>query len=134
MSITHNFECAIHGQFEARVQGGITPPCPAGCDTFFVKLVFTQPPSIATERVRNATRLIKEAIDAAGLSDVDISPHTPGDSPADKNWKKAHHDIKAEVWDKGKLGEILGQFPKGENYIKGMGLGSSRPAFTKVKG
>jgi hypothetical protein len=97
-----------------------------------VKRVILTPPSIASERVRNATRIVKEAIDAQGLSDLDISPHTPGDSPADKNWKKYSRPIKAEVWDHAKLGDVLGSSMKGD--ARGMGLvGGQRAGFVKVK-
>jgi hypothetical protein len=83
MSITAEFECSWHGPWEARVQSGVIPQCPHGCSPDFVKRVFLTPPSIATERVKNATRIVKDAIDSMGLADLDISPSTPGNSPAD---------------------------------------------------
>jgi len=136
MSVTHDFNCGLHGEFTARVESGVTPMCPYGCSSEFVKLVFLTPPSIGTQRVRNASRMIKEALDAQGLTDCDISKSTPGSSPADKNWKRnSKNPIKAEVWSGDKLGGLVQSFPK-DNAIRDFGLGRSHgggATFTKVK-
>jgi hypothetical protein len=97
VSVTHNFECEAHGVFEARVEPGDIPKCPRGCSPYFVHLVFVTPPSIGTDRVRTATRLVREAADLQGLSDIDVSPSTPGDSVADKNFKKSGNPIRPQA-------------------------------------
>lgn len=81
--------------FEARVEAGTVPWCPYGCTPSFVQLVHITPPSISSERVRTATRLVREMADMQGLTDIDVSPSTPGDSVADKNFKRAGGKIQA---------------------------------------
>jgi phage protein D len=88
-----------------------------------VKLVFITPPSIAHDRVKNASRILKDAIDSMGLSDLDISPSTPGNSPAEKNHLKyANKDIRAEVWSGDKLKGLVNSFPAGSGLqLAGLG-------------
>lgn len=95
--ITHDFECRAHGAFQARVESGSIPRCPRGCGSAFVKLVFLTAPTIGSESVRAATRLVREAAEAQGLSDIDVSPSRPGDSVADRNWKKAKPAMEARA-------------------------------------
>jgi hypothetical protein len=97
--VTHNFECRAHGVFEAQVEAGTLPACPRGCSSYFVHLVFTVPPSIGTDRVRNASRLVREAADSQGLSDIDVSPSRPGDSVADRNFKRSGNPVRAQAVD-----------------------------------
>lgn len=97
--ITHDFECRAHGLFQARVAAGSIPPCPRGCTPYFVRLVYLQAPAIGTERVRTATRLVREVADSQGLSDIDVSPSRPGDSVADRNFKKAGNQVQARAVD-----------------------------------
>lgn len=97
--VTHNFECLAHGAFEKRVKPGTIPKCPKGCSPHFVRLVFLTAPSIATERVRTATRLVREMADSQGLSDIDVSPSRPGDSVADRNFKRSGNPIRAQAVD-----------------------------------
>lgn len=99
----HNFECAAHGVFEMRVQAGLTPYCPHGCSPGFVKLVHLTPPNIGSERVRTATKLVREMADLQGLSDIDTSPSRPGDSVADRNWKRSGHAVQAQAVPAGKF-------------------------------
>lgn len=94
MSVMHNFECVAHGVFEARVQGGVIPKCPYGCTEGFVKLVYLTPPNISSERVRTATKLVREMADLQGLSDIDTSPSRPGDSVADRNFKRSGNPVR----------------------------------------
>lgn len=105
--VTHDFECLAHGAFSARVESGTIPACPRGCSPHFVRLVFLSPPSIGSERVRTATRLVREAADSQGLSDIDVSPSRPGDSVADRNWKRSGNNIRAEAADFGKYMKAL---------------------------
>lgn len=107
MSVTHDFECRAHGTFEARVAAGDVPPCPQGCSPDFVRLVFKSAPNIGTDRVRTASRLVQEAADMQGLSDIDISPSTPGDSPADKNFKRSGNPIRPIAMPPGKYMSAL---------------------------
>lgn len=97
--VIHDFECVAHGPFERRVKPGTIPKCPVGCSPYFVRLVFKTAPSIGTERVRTATRLVRDVADAQGLSDIDVSPSTPGDSVADKNFKRSGNQLRAEAVD-----------------------------------
>jgi hypothetical protein len=107
MAVTHNFECAAHGAFEARVEGGEIPWCPRGCSPSFVQLVFLTPPNISSARVRVASQLVREMADIQGLSDIDTSPSRPGDSVADRNFKRSGNAVRAQA------------LPMG-NYIAGM--------------
>ena len=88
MGVLHNFECAAHGVFEARTVAGLIPRCPHGCSPGFVTLIYLQAPALGSERVRTATRLVREMADCQGLSDIDVSPSRPGDSVADRNFKR----------------------------------------------
>jgi hypothetical protein len=124
MSVNAEWSCAFHGDFEARVQAGVTPHCPCGCSPEFVERVFLTPPAISHDRVKNASRILKDAIDSMGLSDLDISPHTPGNSPAEKNHLKyASKEIKAEVWDAAKLKGLVSTFPS-DSGLALTGLGN----------
>lgn len=97
--ITHDFECRAHGFFQARVAAGTIAACPRGCTPYFVRLVFLQAPAVGTERVRTAARLIREVADSQGLSDIDVSPSRPGDSVADRNFKKSGNQLQARAVD-----------------------------------
>lgn len=97
--VTHDFECIAHGAFSQRVESGTIPSCPKGCSPHFVRLVFLSPPSIGSEKVRTATRLVREVADSQGLSDIDVSPSRPGDSVADRNFKRSGNDIRAQPAD-----------------------------------
>jgi hypothetical protein len=120
MAVTHSFECAAHGGFEARVAAGAIPSCPRGCSPYFVKLVFVSPPSIGSERVRTATRLIKEMAETQGLSDIDHSPSRPGVSVADRNWKKNNNKVTAFAG--GDLAKFLATAPH-DNVLNRAGFG-----------
>lgn len=89
MSVLHNFECQAHGVFEARIEEGVIPWCPQGCSPGFVALVFLKPPLISNERFRVANKLVREMAEMQGLTDIDVSPSSPGDSVADKNFRRA---------------------------------------------
>ena len=121
MSVTHSFECAAHGPFDARVTQGEIPTCPRGCSPYFVRLVFLKPPAIASERVRTATRLVREMADAQGLSDIDTSPSRPGDSVAERNWKKAHPGAPA-AFAGANLNKFLSNVPN-DNVLNRAGFG-----------
>lgn len=88
MGVLHNYECAAHGTFEATVEVGEVPWCPHGCSPGFVQLVFLKPPLVSNERYRVANKLVREMAEIQGLSDIDVSPSSPGDSVADKNFKR----------------------------------------------
>jgi hypothetical protein len=97
MSVLQDFECVAHGVFEARVQAGCIPKCPRGCSRAFVQLVHLTPPAIGSEKVRTATRLVREMAQLQGLSDIDVSPSTPGDSVADKNFLRSGNAVRAQA-------------------------------------
>jgi hypothetical protein len=128
MSVLHQFECAAHGVFETRVQAGIIPPCPKGCSKAFVQLVYLTPPSIGTERVKLASNLIKRAAELQHLSDIDVSPSSPGGSVADKNFLKSGNPIRAQAGPTFKVGSAQGQIdinslPRGANGLNEAGFG-----------
>ena len=97
--VIHDWECRVHGVFTKRVKAGTVPPCPKGCTPYFVHLVHLMAPSIGTDRVRTATRLVREVADSQGLSDIDVSPSTPGDSVAAKNFLRSQNQVRARAVD-----------------------------------
>ena len=123
MGVTHSFECRAHGVFEARVKVGTIPSCRRGCSPDFVKLVFLEAPNIGSERVKNATRLVREMADAQGLADIDISPSRPGDSVADRNYKKSGNPIQARAVAKVDLGKYIGAQVSPGNALTAAGFG-----------
>ena len=123
MSVTHSFECKVHGGFEARVEAGSVPDCPQGCSAFFVQLVFITPPSIGSEKVRTASRLVREMADMQGLTDIDVSPSTPGDSVADKNFKRSGNPIRPQAVGAGEVSRYIGAQLAPGNGLAAVGLG-----------
>lgn len=123
MSVTHSFECKVHGVFDARVDAGQVPDCPLGCSSAFVQLVFLTPPSIATEKVRTATRLVREMADMQGLTDIDVSPSSPGDSVADKNWKRSGNPIRPQAVGHLDVGRYIGAQTYQGNALTAAGFG-----------
>lgn len=123
MSVTHSFECRAHGVFDARVSSGEVPACPCGCSPAFVKLVFITPPAIATEKVRTATRLVREMADIQGLTDIDISPSRPGDSVADRNFKRSGNPIRAQAVKAVDVGRYVGAQLHQGNALTAAGFG-----------
>lgn len=121
MAILHNFECAAHGVFEARVEAGAVPPCPHGCSPGFVQLVILKAPAIGSERVKTATRLVREMADIQGLSDIDVSPSSPGNSVAERNWKKLHPDQQART---GNLKQYMSALTHADNALVRTGFGN----------
>lgn len=97
--VIHDFECMAHGAFSKRVKAGTIPSCPRGCSPYFVHLVFLTAPAIGSEKVRTATRLVREVADSQGLPDIDVSPSRPGDSVADRNFRKSGNEIRARAAD-----------------------------------
>lgn len=123
MSVTHSFECRGHGVFEARVKVGVVPACPYGCSPSFVQLVFLTPPSIGSEKVRTASRLVREAADLQGLSDIDISPSRPGDSVADRNFKRSGNPIRAQAVSHMNVAKYVGAQLHQGNALTAVGFG-----------
>ena len=128
MGVTHSFECRAHGVFEARVKVGTIPSCRRGCSPDFVKLVFLEPPNIGSERVRNATRLVREMADAQGLTDIDVSPSRPGDSVADRNYKKSGNPIQARAVSRVDVGKYIGAQVSPGNALTAAGFGHAYDA------
>jgi hypothetical protein len=120
LSVTHNFECVAHGVFEARVQAGCIPKCPRGCSPAFVSLVHLTAPAIATERVRTASKLVREMADIQGLSDIDVSPSSPGDSVADKNFLRSGNGVRAQA---GSFKTYMGALTHRSNELVNAGFG-----------
>jgi hypothetical protein len=83
--------------------------------------VFVTAPSIGSERVKAATRLIEEVAKTQGLSDIDASPSRPGVSVADRNWKK-NNRVSAEARPGGDLGKFLSSAPR-DNVLNRTGFG-----------
>lgn len=128
MSVSHDWECRAHGVFEARVTPGTVPPCPQGCSPSFVALVYLTPPSIGSDRVRTASRLVREMADMQGLTDIDISPSTPGDSVADKNFKRSGNPIRAQAVSGVDVAKYIGAQLHQGNALTAAGFGHSYDA------
>lgn len=120
MSVRHDFECLAHGVFEARVQAGVIARCPHGCGREMVSLVFLTPPAISSERVRTATRLVREMADLQGLSDIDISPSRPGDSVADRNFKRSGNELAPQALP---MSKYMGALTHRSNELSNLGFG-----------
>lgn len=118
--ITHDFECVAHGAFEKKVKAGTIPRCPKGCSPSFVRLVFKTAPSIGTDRVRYATKLINEVAESQGLSDIDISPHTPGGSVAEKNFMRSGNSVRAQAVD---FSSYMSALTNKSNELSRLGFG-----------
>jgi hypothetical protein len=97
MAVTHDFECAAHGHFEARVKAGTVPRCPKGCSKALVKLVHLRPPGTVGARTRSADRLLRQAAEMQGLSDISTSPSRSGGSVADRNRRKNGAPVQNEM-------------------------------------
>lgn len=118
--VAHDFECRAHGVFQARVKPGSIPRCPRGCSPHFVQLVFLSPPAISTERVRMATRLVKEVAESQGLSDIDVSPSRPGDSVADRNYKRNKPSMQARA---AEFSKYMSALTHRSNELSNLGFG-----------
>jgi hypothetical protein len=119
MPVTNSFECGFHGVFEVKIKPGLTPACPRGCSPHFVKLIHLTPPAIGSERVKTATKLIREAAELQGLSDIDNSPSRPGGSVAERNWAK---QAGAHAGKPGDLMKFLSAAPR-DNVLARTGFG-----------
>lgn len=122
MGVINNFECAAHGIFEATVEQGQVPWCPQGCSPGFVQLVFIKPPLISNERYRVANKLVREMAEMQGLSDIDVSPSSPGNSVADKNFIRAGGRIQA--FSGGNVGRYVGAMTYRANELTNAGFGN----------
>jgi len=78
--VEHWFECLAHGEFVARVKAGTVPKCPKGCGSSMVKLIFKEPPKIGKVKYKRCDKLLGEAAELQGLSDISTSPSRPGGS------------------------------------------------------
>lgn len=91
MAVLADFECGFHGHFEARVKAGTVPKCPKGCSKSFVKLVFLKPVGHVSGRTRSADKLLREAAQMQGLSDISTSPSRPGGTVMER--LRARHGV-----------------------------------------
>ena len=95
MGVLHAFQCKFHGTFEQRVEvreGVEIPKCPRGCSKSLVKLVFVQAPGHIRPGTKRADRLVREAAEMQGLSDLSLSPSRSGGSVMDRLRSK-HREI-----------------------------------------
>ena len=86
--VEKDFECLAHGVFTKRTKSGVIPKCPKGCGVAMVKLVFLQPPTIGNVRFKKGDKLLREAAELQGLSDISTSPSRPGGHVMDRIRKK----------------------------------------------
>ena len=93
--VMKDFECAAHGYFQARTKSGVIPKCPKGCGSALVKLVFLQPVTIGKVKYKRGDKLLRQAADMQGLSDISTSPSRPGGSVMDRLRKK-HPQLRPE--------------------------------------
>jgi len=94
--VEHDFECLAHGVFSKRVKAGTIPKCPRGCGSAMVKLIFLEPPKIGKVKYKVGDKLLREAAEAQGLSDISTSPSRPGGSVMDRIRKKYGGHIQPE--------------------------------------
>jgi hypothetical protein len=130
MSVTNDFACLAHGYFEAKVKSGTVPRCPKGCSKSFVKLVHLQAPSFGSARVRKGDKLLREAAEMQGLSDISTSPSRPGGSVAQRNAAKnrvrgpSGHEYPSYAAAKAvPLQKYIGALTHKENALSRVGLG-----------
>lgn len=128
--MTHDFECAAHGIFQARVNRGVVPRCPKGCSKALVKLVFLRAPGTVSARTRTSDRLVREMAQAQGLTDISTSPSRPGGSVAQRNRAKSQgakaNPYPAELAARpgpGALPKFLASLGHQENALAGAGFG-----------
>jgi hypothetical protein len=144
MPVTHDWECAAHGHFEARGSEAKKPRCPKGCSSAFVSLVYLQPVGHVSARTKNADRLLKDVTTRQKLSDLSTSPSRPGDSVMDRLRRRNQPTVSpAQLPGWGQmpaLGQIqgvtntqqmlsaIGKPPKGESVAELTGIGHTYKA------
>lgn len=106
--VEHDFECLAHGVFSKRVKAGTVPKCPKGCGSSMVRLVFLEPPKIGKVKYKRGDRLLREAAELQGLSDISTSPSRPGGSVMDRIRKKYGNHIRPEQMPVAGTAEMLG--------------------------
>lgn len=85
MAVLHDWECMAHGHFEAKGSAEKPPKCPKGCSSSLVELIYLQPVRIGNARYKRGDRLVREAAEMQGLSDISTSPSRSGGSVAQRN-------------------------------------------------
>lgn len=121
--VTNDFSCAAHGHFEAKVKAGTVPKCPKGCSKAFVTLVHLKAPSFGSARVRTGDRLLREAAQMQGLSDISTSPSRPGGTVAERNAAKNRAFPAQAAAVAAPLSKFLGAMTHKENALSRIGLG-----------
>jgi hypothetical protein len=134
MSALRDWECLAHGVFEARtVSAQTVPKCPKGCSRSLVKLVHLRAPGHVSARTRTGDRLLREAADGAGLSDISTSPSRPGGSVAQRNRMKLRGPKGREYPDVAKalpvdFGKYIGALTHQANELTNLGFGHAYDA------
>jgi hypothetical protein len=115
--VVHHFECLAHGVFEQRVKAGTVPKCPKGCGKAMVKLVFLQAPRIGKVKYKRGDRLLREAAELQGLSDISTSPSRPGGHVMDRIRKKYGGHLRPEQMPVAGTAEMLGALTHRTNAL-----------------
>jgi hypothetical protein len=125
MGVLHAFQCRAHGTFETIVavkKKGVTiPKCPRGCSKSFVKLIFVQAPGHIRPGTKRADRLVREAAEMQGLSDISTSPSRSGGSVMDRIRKKNRTYPDAAAAMAGDFGTMMPALTHKENALVNIG-------------
>lgn len=122
MGVLHAFQCRAHGVFDQIVsvkkKGVTVPKCPHGCSKSFVKLIFVQAPGHIRAGSKRADKLVREAADMQGLSDISLSPSRSGGSVMDRLRRKnrSYPDAAAAV--AGDFGTMMPALRHKENMLQ----------------
>lgn len=123
MGVLHAFQCKAHGTFEKRVEvkkGLKLPKCPHGCSKSMVSVIYVQAPGHIKASSKRADRLVRQAADMQGLSDISLSPSRSGGSVMDRNRKKYPLTAAARA---AKFGEYMGALTNKQNALTDTGFG-----------
>jgi hypothetical protein len=127
MGVLHAFQCKAHGTFEQIVgvkkKGVVVPKCPHGCSKSFVTLIFVQAPGHIRPGTRRADRLVREAAEMQGLSDLSLSPSRSGGSVMDRLRKKNRTYPEAAAARAGEFGVHMPALTNRENKLSETGYG-----------
>lgn len=126
MGVLHAFQCRAHGVFDQIVsvkkKGVTVPKCPHGCSKSFVKLIFVQAPGHIRAGSKRADRLVREAAEMQGLSDLSLSPSRSGGSVMQRIRAKEKIPEAARARAVS-FGEYMGALTHKENALSNIGMG-----------
>jgi hypothetical protein len=131
MGVLHAFQCKAHGVFDQIVdvkEGVKVPKCPHGCSKSFVKLIFVKAPGHIRPGTKRADRLVREAAEMQGLSDISTSPSRSGGSVMDRLRAKNRTYPAAAAAQAGDFGTMMPALTHKENALANTGYGDKYDA------